>query len=939
MKIHSRRFLLPLFTVLAISANAKERLLSIPLNDLEIISGKLPVGDVPLLHSWQQGRRVAVAMPYAVASQAKEIYLLLDRDENRRGWRTQFRSNQARLIIRAEKLPVEGTLFLPNANVEGLRPVVFRAKKGNSVGALEFHKGRKEHYEQLLARGIPGAAWFRHQANYSAKVMRKLDANVSSATTANIRPNRPSRGSLEDTLDLFSGGRALSENLQFDRELRLSTEGNATIPVKNIRGITIAEMEWQELLGDKKPLLDPLAKVIPADQHAIFFRSFADLLKIFDEAAIQGTPLLRLAETRSESARSKEKYRDQLCLPVTDLSRLLGPKLIASVAMTGGDPFLRTGTDLTILYEAKQTDALVAALALRRLQTSQKRKDAKTVSGTVSGMDYLGLVSPDHSVKSYSAVLGKNVVVVTNSLAQLRRLAAAESGKKPNLASLDEYSFFRSRYLRSADVEEQAFLMVTDAAIRRWCGPAWRIGASRRTRAAAALSELQASIEAGKKLQPKEFPELGKVSLVAGKVQSSKYGNLGFLTPITELGIKKVSATEKRAYEVFRDRYQSNWSAFFDPIAARLVVNEGRLEADVSIMPLIANSDYRQIISTTGTVKLDPNAGDPHDESLVHWITALDMKSRTMQQAGNMAALFAPSLGLNAFGWVGQWMSVYADESPFWDEFVKAVAKDGEDGAEEFMMDNVGRLPLALNVEVTNPFKLTAFLAALRAWVEQTAPGMTTWTNHEYKKQGYVKIAPAGDIREDLEEEGVEEIALYYAPSSKLLTVSLDEKLLKRSIDRRLIDRKMKKEKQPLPQNPKPWRGESTSITLDSKLISFMDVFSRDEMMKQFRRRSWNNLPILNEWKLKLGKDDALAYHTKTWHVLLTCPGGGEYKWNEKFQTYESTVFGHPGKPKTPKDPGSLLKGFKRLDLGLTFEHDGLRAQGTAWKHLPNVGD
>jgi hypothetical protein len=97
-------------------------------------------------------------------------------------------------------------------------------------------------------------------------------------------------------------------------------------------------------------------------------------------------------------------------------------------------------------------------------------------------------------------------------------LAAAESGKKPNLASLDEYSFFRSRYLRSADVEEQAFLMVTDAAIRRWCGPAWRIGASRRTRAAAALSELQARHEAGAKLQAKEFPELGKVSLVAGKV-------------------------------------------------------------------------------------------------------------------------------------------------------------------------------------------------------------------------------------------------------------------------------------------------------------------------------------------------------------------------------------------------------------------------------------
>ena len=28
------------------------------------------------------------------------------------------------------------------------------------------------------------------------------------------------------------------------------------------------------------------------------------------------------------------------------------------------------------------------------------------------------------------------------------------------------------------------------------------------------------------------------------------------------------------------------------------------------------------------------------------------------------------------------------------------------------------------------PFKLTAFLAGLRAWIEQTAPGMTVWSNH-----------------------------------------------------------------------------------------------------------------------------------------------------------------------------------------------------------------
>ncbi|MBT5910989.1 MAG: hypothetical protein HOH25_14440, partial [Opitutae bacterium] len=235
MKITSRKLLLPLLATLAIYANAKEHLLDVPLNDLEITSGDLPASNVNLAHSWQGGRWVPEIMPYAVSSEAKEIYLLMDQDENRRRWRSQFRPDQTRVIIRTDRLPLKGTLFLPDADGEGLRSVEFRVKKGNSIGELEFHIGRKEYYEHLLARGIPGAAWFRHQADSSASVMRKLDANVSNATNPNRRPNRPSRGSLEDTLDLFSGGRALSENLQFDRELRLSPEGNATIPVNNIK--------------------------------------------------------------------------------------------------------------------------------------------------------------------------------------------------------------------------------------------------------------------------------------------------------------------------------------------------------------------------------------------------------------------------------------------------------------------------------------------------------------------------------------------------------------------------------------------------------------------------------------------------------------------------------------------------------------------------------
>src|SRR5207244_11802191 len=115
----------------------------------------------------------------------------------------------------------------------------------------------------------------------------------------------------------------------------------------------------------------------------------------------------------------------------------------------------------------------------------------KAVSGEMQGVAYAGVVSPDRSISSYVAMLD-DVVFVSNSLYQLGCLIDTAKGKKPALASQDEYIYFRNRY-RRGEKGESAFVILTDATIRRWCGPRWRIGNARRTRVAAALAEVQAA--------------------------------------------------------------------------------------------------------------------------------------------------------------------------------------------------------------------------------------------------------------------------------------------------------------------------------------------------------------------------------------------------------------------------------------------------------------
>ena len=65
-----------------------------------------------------------------------------------------------------------------------------------------------------------------------------------------------------------------------------------------------------------------------------------------------------MAEAKSGDASTNALYEKQLCLTVSGLSRLLGPKIVKSMALTGSDPYFFTGTDMAVLFEAPQPAVL-----------------------------------------------------------------------------------------------------------------------------------------------------------------------------------------------------------------------------------------------------------------------------------------------------------------------------------------------------------------------------------------------------------------------------------------------------------------------------------------------------------------------------------------------------------------------------------------------------
>ena len=947
---------------------AEDSFFHIRWSELKIVDGELPTYK-DANADWPLRQRLMKVQPTVVLNEPGEAYL-------QRGdlWSNVLDINDPNVkpvfvaLRSSAKNDVTGRLFMPQPDGNGVVALKFQVA-GNSAtkeAARSFQLAKIEHFERLLLSGNPGAAWFRHQSDTARKALGPL-SNAEEATFL-ITVTRLGTGRLQRsddfdrTYELFSGGRAVSENLQLDREF-LFPRNNAAdgkVRLDSITGITVKEIDWQPLIKDATPKLDTLASQIPADQHVLFFPTFAAALKVADEAKLQGTSILRHSELSAQDTHLVQRYERQLGLSLSTLGRLIGPKIVTSVAITGGDPYFASGTDVAVLFETPQP-AVFASLLLAKVRLDVADiADAKPVEGIVDGIKYVGVRSLDRTVCSYIAELDRTVVV-TNSLAQLKQLSAVRTGKAAAIATLPEFVFFRQRY-QIGDASESALLFISDATIRRWCGPRWRIASSRRVRDAAVLLQLQATnldaIVTGKDLKlgtitsdlPTSQQQLD-VQLTSSGVMSTSLGRFDFLTPISELTFDTVTIAERDAYSRWRDGYQRNWSGAFDPIALRIGSDEQSLSADLSIMPLILNSEYQLFLQVVFGAKLKPDSGDPHD-TLAHWVLAINPKSPLIQQANQfLAGIMAGSLGgrlgadkpLDPLGWLGESFSVYADRDEYWLELAKHAPAERN---RKLQQDGF-RLPVAARIEVRQPLKLALFLTAVRAFIQQSGPGLTRWDTLNHLDQPYVKVSSARRGAQGLED--FDNARLYYSTIGNGLVLTPNEGVIKRAIERELArnpikpdderpaDAKESTQSEPAQKTPPDiatpadsasgWLGESMAIKFDRELTGFFSSWGEIDPRQMAQNNSWNNLPILNEWKRRFPDRDPVEVHRRVWGVELICPGGGRYVWNQEWQTMESTIFGFPGSPKMPDLPPAPLFPFAKGNFGITFELDGLRSR------------
>lgn len=435
------------------------------------------------------------------------------------------------------------------------------------------------------------------------------------------RPGRRDRPT--QTMDLYSlttGALAIQESLQLDRMADVGRgTGVPSIPIAKLAGPAIKSHPFQKMIGGRAPGILPHDALVPVEFLACHFADINRQLALSDLMDQWGASLLHSMQVSSHDARVKEKIQGQLCLPTTELTRLFGDQVIGDLTLCGSDPFVHEGTDLTVLLTLRNR-------ALFEMQFAKNVAQARLADARVReekldyrGVPILAVTTPDRHVYSFSCVLGE-VAAVSNSPRALERVIDTAQGRHHSLGAADDYRYLRTIF-PVGDANEDVFVYLSEAAIRKLVGPVWKIARQRRLQCVNSLRMIRnaqalwgaehqpgtpdlEALRRGRFLEDDYLfcPDGGRYSLDpdTGEPVCSVHGRMRYFVPILEIPPTSVTEKEKEDYVEFVRQYNQYWSTFFDPIGIRGLLGSSVIQLETCILPLIESSAYNALRGLAG---------------------------------------------------------------------------------------------------------------------------------------------------------------------------------------------------------------------------------------------------------------------------------------------------------------------------------------------------
>jgi hypothetical protein len=442
---------------------------------------------------------------------------------------------------------------------------------------------------------------------------------------------RPARDSWQDQLvqglDLMTGTESIRVSIQRDRVLGapgLQETADQPLP----EPLQPPPPNFPKLAA--APELEPLAQGVPRECFYVRFGTFANFLWLQDLLAQWGGDLQNLAAERGLDRGVRKRIETQLALRTGPLARLLGPSVVADVALVGTDMFFADGGAYGLLFLARTNLLLGADLARQRAERLARNDGAAEVTVKIDGHPVSRLSSPDGSLRSYYVADG-DYHFVTTSEALVRRFLQSRAGGD-SLAGTEEFRAARAEMPLAR--QDTIFIYLSDAFFRNFTGPQYRIETLRRLQALADLelaelaklaaqaerkpAETLAQLVAGDFLPP-EFglrPDGSLAIMSHGEPCDSLRGHRGWFAPVPDVPVGRVTPSEAAEYGRFAEHYQRQWGRL-DPVLIgihreALPAQRERILLDVKLTPL-ARQHYEMAAGRFGPPEreqLAPAAND-----------------------------------------------------------------------------------------------------------------------------------------------------------------------------------------------------------------------------------------------------------------------------------------------------------------------------------------
>ena len=225
------------------------------------------------------------------------------------------------------KLPISGAIDLvQDYSGDEVKTYRFTIPEGSAkeIKEEEFLKARQAWAEVRTIFQLPGRPWFNHQSNHEDG-LDEVDEEVLEYE-------------MMQTYDIFSGGRAIADNLALNRDLILALDKEEEkVRIDTIDGVKVKAIDWSKHLPKGEVAIDPLAFSIPEDQHALFAPSLHGLLDLMGRVDAETVPLAGMASSESSYRGLLKRYRQQLGLDLSDAAARLA-LLKFFEALGHGDP-------------------------------------------------------------------------------------------------------------------------------------------------------------------------------------------------------------------------------------------------------------------------------------------------------------------------------------------------------------------------------------------------------------------------------------------------------------------------------------------------------------------------------------------------------------------------------------------------------------------------